>query len=135
MIRRGSFRPLLDDGIYWYKRKWGAGVHDVWRERELLLRPTELRAGIGSFFVHHRVLVRHNRQLIGKFLTDRDALARADVERMARYYVSSGMKCLKIFSTKPLTGDIARRGYEAVGPVQVIDLTACANPAATFCSA
>jgi hypothetical protein len=54
---------------------------------------------------------------------------------MARCYVSIGMKCLKTFSTKPLIGDIARRRYEAVGPVQVIDLTACADPAATFCSA
>jgi lipid II:glycine glycyltransferase (peptidoglycan interpeptide bridge formation enzyme) len=54
-------RPVLDDGIYWYKRKWGTSVHDVWRERELLLRPTGLLGGIQSFFVHHPLLIRHNR--------------------------------------------------------------------------
>jgi hypothetical protein len=124
----------LDDGVYWYKRKWGAAVHDVWHERELLLWPTGLPSGIRSFFVRHPLLVRQNRKLIGKVMTDRDALSPPDIARMARSYLSNGMRCLKIFSTRPLTEE-ARQGRENLGPVQLIDLTACADQAAAFCSA
>ena len=38
--------PLLNDGVYRYKRKWGAAVHDEWTIDELLLRPLNLAPGV-----------------------------------------------------------------------------------------
>ena len=126
--------PLLNDGIYRYKRKWGAVAHNDWPFGEILVRPLNLRGPVESFLVNQPLVVVERDGLVGKVLLAHAGVSPNDVTDIIERYASQGIRCIKIFSTRPLGPDVQQHDYGEPASVQLFDLTNSTDPAADFCA-
>ena len=126
--------PLLNDGVYRYKRKWGAAVHDEWTIDELLLRPLNLAPGVASFFVHQPAMTRERGGLAAKVLLSDEDVSPGAITDLVEHYASAGMQSLKICSLRPFGSEVRGRSYGDGVPVELIELAHAADPAAAFCA-
>ena len=127
-------RPLLNDGLFRYKRKWGTQVKDSPVPRgDILLRPLRLDKGLRSFFSHNHFIVRAENGIAGKLLLDEHPATGEDLGQAMDYYFTPGLECLKVASLHGFNGD-AERWVEAEPRVRLIDLSKTRDPAQAFCA-
>jgi hypothetical protein len=127
----GYTAPLVEGGIYQYKRKWGAGVVDDWLLDEILLRPLNFTAGVRACLANQPVIVRQAGELHGKVLLD-GPVAREKLEYIAERYSAPGMSSLKVFTTEPIAAELTQSQHGSFVPLQLIDLSRSADAAADF---
>ncbi len=127
----GYTAGLLESGIYQYKRKWGAGVVDDWLLHEIILRPQNFNVGVRALLANQPLLVRQAGKLLGKVLLDGPVSA-AKLEYVAERYSAPGMSSLKVFTTQPVAAELARSQHGSFVPLQLIDLSRSADPAADY---
>jgi hypothetical protein len=127
----GYTAPLVEGGIYQYKRKWGAGVVDDWLLDEILLRPLNFTAGVRACLANQPVLVRQAEGLHGKVLLDGPVSA-DKLASVAERYSAPGMASLKVFTTEPFAAELTQSQHGSCVPLQLIDLSHSADPAADF---
>jgi hypothetical protein len=127
-------RPLLNDGVFRYKRKWGASVHDGWSRDALSLRPQRFTPGVCSFLANHPWIVRQGDGLSGKVVFQQGALSVEAVDRCVETYSCAGLVSLQLFSFDGVD-DQARRWVadHPDHPVKLIDLSQTADPVQAFC--
>jgi hypothetical protein len=94
-------RPLLNDGVFLFKRKWGSCVCDGWSLDTLLFRPQKFVPAVVSFFAHNPLVIRKGNVLVGKILFDHEGqeCTSNDLEVIVKRYGGSGLKRLEIAST------------------------------------
>lgn len=125
--------PLLNDGVFRYKRKWGAGVHNAWKLGEIVARPFTFGPAIRSFFGNQPMIVREGDRLIGKVLVPEAAATPENIAKLIDGYASAGLHALQFFSTQPLTIPGAPTDEDPHIPTTFVDLSASSNPALDFC--
>ena len=114
--------PLLNDGIYRYKRKWGAGVH-AWPFGRMLVRPLNFGPAVESFFVHQPLVAHGRGGLVGKVMVADGALTVEGAGEIRERYLSDGLQTLQIYSARPLSSQDA-----------AIDLSRSSDAVAAFCA-
>jgi hypothetical protein len=92
-------RPVLSDGIYRYKRKWGGEIRDEWQENAFLWQVRKLTAATQAFLGAYPLVARGDTGLGASF-----HLASADADTLSgqiRASWSPGLEWLHVFSTSP----------------------------------
>ena len=123
--------PLLNDGVYRYKRKWGARIREGWDLEEILLRPMHLKPSLSGFFANQPLIARENKQLVGRILLTAPVTAE-DVEKVLDSYVSPGLQRMDLYSLCKIDPAIraAKFGDDVV--TRLIDLSTERDPLAVF---
>ena len=127
-------RPLLNDGLFQYKRKWGTIVQRSPIPRgDILLKPARLTSAVESFLSHNNFIVREGKNLVGKIfhsegILDRDILA-GIVSRCA----TDGLNALKIFCLMGYRSGTVEWARSQDENVVLIDLKNAANPVKSYC--
>jgi hypothetical protein len=132
-VHMGYSAPLLDGGVYQYKRKWGAGVRDEWLLDEMVLWPRNFGPAVAKLLRRQPMIVRQGAGLVGKVLVAEDGVSESDVARLVDRFASRGLQSLKLFSTRPWPAAVKAAQYPALAPVSFIDLGSSADPAGDFC--
>ena len=112
-------RPLLADGIFQLKRRWGGHVHDGWSRDTLFLSPTNLGPGVQGFLAGNPVITRGRDGLVGKVFLGANAAGPEDVAKAEQFYATGGLAAIRVCSLLPATAAAldaarARRGIELV---------------------
>lgn len=127
-------RPLLNDGLFRYKRKWGTYVEDSPLPRgDILLKPLRFNLPIRSLFAHNYFLTRDGKGLAGKIFFDKHKMTVKELEGIVEYYFTEGLQCIKIFSLHGFDDDAKVWEQTKASQVKLFDLSESSNPAETFC--
>jgi hypothetical protein len=126
-------RPLLNDGVFETKRRWGAAVYDDWSLESLLFRLERLTPGVETFLCNTPLLTRHDGKLIGKLMTGEAPLSAAGVRSAIRRCVSGGMDGLSIYALRGAHDDAAGGAAGSPIPVAIHDLRSSGDPLRAYC--
>jgi hypothetical protein len=118
-------RPLLNDGVFLFKRKWGSCVYDGWSLDTFLFRPQTFAQAVVSFFAHNPLVIRKENVLVGKVLFDREgqACTSADLEVLIKKYGGNGLKRLEIGSTGGYRQDALEYAQSSPHEIHLADLS------------
>ena len=123
-------RPVLADGIFQMKRRWGASVYDGWSRDTLFIRARSLSGPALEFLVRNPLVERRNGGLAGKVLVA-GAAGPEDVERMRQVYASDGIREIALHSlAAPLPA--ALEAASAAPGVKIVDLSREPDPASAY---
>jgi hypothetical protein len=125
-------RPLLTDGIFQIKRRWGAAVYDGWSRDSLFIRPRALAGAALEFLEKNPLVARADGGLVGKLLCASRPAGAEEVARAAQVYGSDGIREIRICSLKPPQPGAAEAA-RAVPGVKIVDLSGERDPAAAYC--
>jgi hypothetical protein len=129
-------RPLVNDGLFRYKRKWGTYVADSPVPRgDILLKPLRLIPPLQRFFAANSFIARDREGLCGKVLLDRGAGTIADLEEVEKNLATPGLKAIKIYCPFGFAEDAQAWAKSSESGLELVDLAACPDPAAAFCTA
>lgn len=127
-------RPVLNDGLFRYKRKWGTRVEDSPIPRgDILIRPLCFDDGVRSIFRENPFVVRDGAGLVGKILLDDGVAGRDDLESLLARFNTPGLRGLKVFSTGGFEADASRWANAPEILLSLFDLSASPDPAGDFC--
>lgn len=124
-------RPVLSDGIFQMKRRWGASVHDGWSRDTVFVRPRRLEGAALAFLLRNPLVARAGGGLVGRVLVAGAATAE-DVGRAGQVYASDGIREIRIDSLASPAPGAAEAAAMAPG-VRIVDLGREADPAAAYC--
>jgi len=130
----GPSRPLLNDGLFQYKRKWGTYVQDSRMPRgDILLKPLRFNAPIISFFVNNHFITRDRERLVGKILFNEHRLNVDDLEHIKKCYFIESLDHLKIFTLSGIEDDAREFAKIQSNKLKLFDLSDCLHPEEDFC--
>jgi len=124
-------RPVLTDGIFQVKRRWGASVHDGWSRDTLFIRPRRLAGACLELLGRSPFIARGAAGLEGRVLCAAAPASAEDVERARQQYASEGIGAIRIFSLaspEPAALEAARAGPG----ITIVDLGRESDAAATW---
>jgi hypothetical protein len=128
-------RPLLTDGLFRYKRKWGTYVEDSPVPRgDIQIRPQTLDGPLQYVFRRNPFLVRAGKGLIGKFLWGGNPATEEDLVELYEKYFTPGLERLQVVSVSGFTESARAWSEGSSVPLEIVDLRGASQPAATFCS-
>ena len=128
-------RPLLDDGLFRYKRKWGTRVEDSPVPRgDILIRPLRFDTSVRSTFRRLRFIVRDGSGLAGRILLDDGPVSREELERILTRDQTEGLERLQVFSLHGFEEEALRWFAAEAPPMALHDLQNDPDPAAAFSS-
>ena len=125
-------RPLLSDGIFQLKRRWGAHVHDGWSRDTLFFLPTRLDPATLGFLTRHPLITRCGRDLVGKVLLGSEPVRLDDVTRAGQVYASAGLRKIRLCSLQPPDPDVLAAA-RATDDIELVDLSHESEPATAYC--
>jgi hypothetical protein len=122
-------RPLLNNGIYHYKRKWGARLVDDWPNAEFQWKIRHFDKPVTAFFAAHPMIVRDKGELTGKILVTSNQTPDT-LRKLAEQSYSAGLARMQIFTA----GNVrcAEDSLADLTYLEMIDLTDTANQAERF---
>jgi hypothetical protein len=127
-------RPILSDGLFRYKRKWGTFVEDSPVPRgDILLRPLSFDEPVRAFFRRCPFVVRDGEGLAGKVLVDDRIVTAGDLEAIHEQFDTPGLDGLVVFSLAGFDQAALDRTAPDWRPLRLVDLRGEADPAAAFC--
>lgn len=129
----GFSRPLLNDGGYRAKRKWGATVYDTGSLQRLLLWPRRFSTGMVGILAGNPWLVSTNGGLVGKLLVEGGTLERAELERLVTSNSAAGIDRLHVLATGGVTSEAAGWAGDEGLALTLTDLTTVTDPIASYC--
>lgn len=129
-------RPVLNDGLFHYKRKWGTRVTASPIPRgDMLLKPLRWSTPLKSFFAHTYLIAKDNgdNHLIGKILVDTHQPTRDDIQYLVNQYDTDGLKRLHVYLSEGGNSKLSSWVESHLPQVKLIDLSRCTRPAREFC--
>ena len=130
----GTTRPLLNDGVFRYKRKWGTHVRKCRVPKgNIFVRPSRFVPSTIGFFTNNPLVVRDGNKLAGRILFSGERLTGRHLQQMKEQCMTDGLECLKIFSLSGL--EVSAMGFlkgNSVG-LKVFDLSHSRDPERDFC--
>jgi len=126
-------RALLNDGLFFFKRKWGAYV-----ERkpvpcgDILLKPLNLNEAVRSFFVHNYFITRDRKTLTAKILSNDNKLTIEGIRELVECYFSRGLDHFKIFSLKGYEHSVYESAKKEFPYLKLFDLSKSSHPERDF---
>ena len=128
-------RPLLNDGLFLYKRKWGTYVEDSPVPRgDILLWPIRFTEAIRSIFANNFFITRDGRNLTGKILYDKGTLDKNQLRDFTSRYMTPGLKHMKVYCLYDYTDAVAAWAKQEDPKIVLVDLSEVENPARAYCS-
>lgn len=128
-------RPLLSDGLFRYKRKWGTYVEDSPVPRgDILIRPQALDEPLQHVFRRNPFIVRSGRGLTGKLLWRGSPATEEDLANFHEQNFTPGLERLQVISLSGFTAGARAWVEGARPPLEIVDLTGVPQPAAAFCA-
>lgn len=126
----------LNNGIHRYKRKLGARVGNDWPYGQLLMKITNLDESVVSVFTKTPFAsMGEHGALHARIMVSQEGVSVDDIRKLGAYYACEGFERIKMFSTRPLSEQVMKTDYAALGgpPLELHDLTRSANPVVDFC--
>jgi hypothetical protein len=125
-------RPLLSDGIFQLKRRWGAHVHDGWSRDTLFFLPTRLNPATLGFLTRNPLITRCGSDLVGKVCIGTGPIQPEDVTRAEQVYASTGLRSIRLYSLQAPGPDTLAAARATAG-IELVDLSREPEPAAAYC--
>ncbi len=130
----GPSRPLLNDGVFQYKRKWGTYVENGCMPMgDILLRPLKFNIPVINFLSHHHFITRNGKKLVGRILLNNRQLNARDLEYIEKRYYSQRLDHLKIFALSGLEDGVLKAARKHSKKLRIFDLSNCLHPEEDFC--
>lgn len=124
----GPSRPLLDDGVFRYKRKWGTRLFSPrLPSGEIRLRPLKMTAAVRSILENNPWIVREQGLFYGHLLVDGQELSADRLEKIARQ-AGRGIEAVLLKSLSGFTPDI-RKQAASIPEIRLVDLSGSRLPA------
>jgi hypothetical protein len=131
-------RPVLNDGLFRYKRKWGTHVQTSPVPRgDMLLKPLRLSAPVKRFFANTFFITKDkkNNKLNGKILVDSHQVTKDDIQELINNYRTDGLNKLYIYFCDGFNANQSQWIESNFSDVKLVDLALISNPADGFCRA
>jgi hypothetical protein len=126
-------RPLLNDGLFRYKRKWGTYVEDSPVPRgDILLAPVRFSEPVKSFFRRNHFIVRDGSALVGKILVHGAAQSEDELARTYTRLYTRGLRGLKLYSLGGFPPEAYTWAEREGAALRLIDLSGSPDPADAF---
>jgi hypothetical protein len=127
-------RPLLNDGLFQYKRKWGTVVQRSPIPRgDILLKPVRSTNAVISFLNHNIFVVREGKNLIGKIFHSEGMLDQQVLAGMVSKYATAGLSALKIFCLMGYRNGTIEWACSQDINIDLIDLKNIQDPVKSYC--
>lgn len=129
-------RPVLNDGLFRYKRKWGTRVQVSPIPRgDMLLKPMHLSIPVKSFFANNFFITkdREKEKINGKILVDSYLSTKEDIQKLIDNHYTDGIKKLYIFLCNGFNSDLSSWIESNFPDVKLVDLGGLSDPADRFC--
>lgn len=126
-------RPLLADGAFRYKRKWGTIVDKFYRiEANIFFKPVLMTAGVKAFIARNPFITESPNGLRGRILLDVPASA-MDIKNCVRDYETKGLNGMDIFCIAGVQNGAGQALFKHIPQVKVYDISNSSNPELDFC--
>jgi hypothetical protein len=125
-------RPLLSDGIFQLKRRWGGHVYDGWSRDTLFFLPTHLGPANLSFLARQPLIVRCGHDLVGKVCLGAEPIQPDAVARAEQVYATAGLRATRLYSLQPPSAEAVDAARATPG-IELVDLSRESEPAAAYC--
>jgi hypothetical protein len=128
-------RALLNDGVYIYKRTWGAYVYacsDL--EGNMFVRPTNLNEPVTNIFSRNYFVTRQNDKLIARILWGDGEMSVDIMGKFVKNYYSKGLDAIRIYSLTKIGPEVAQWFEENNSFMEFVDLSDHRDPLEAFCS-
>lgn len=125
-------RPLLADGIFQLKRRWGGHVYDGWSRDTLFFHPTNLGQANLGFLTRCPLIARCGADLVGKVCLGAEPIQPDDVARAEQVYATAGLRAIRLYSLQP-PSPAALDAARATPGIELRDLSQEPVPAAAYC--
>jgi hypothetical protein len=127
-------RPLLNDGLFQYKRKWGTVVQKSPIPRgDILLKPVRETDVVKSFISHNLFVVREGKNLVGKIFHSEGRLNREDLSDIVSRYATDGLSALKIYCSMGYRNGTIEWARSLEEKIVLIDLKNIDDPVKSYC--
>lgn len=121
-------RALLNDGVYRFKRQWGARVCDGWCLDTLLIRPGSFGTATQSFLERSPLIVRSSSGLVGKMVFAGAAPKPADIKKIDGLYSSTGIDSLSLVSLPAVGEETLAAARQSPTKIGILDSSHEADP-------
>ena len=125
-------RPVLSDGIFQLKRRWGASIYDGWSRDTLFFGPRHLDGANLEFLGRTPLIARTDGSLVGKLLCGAGPAGAEDVARAEQVCVSDGIREIRIYSLQAPLPEAIEAAQKVPG-VKIVDLSREADPVTAYC--
>lgn len=126
-------RPLLSDGVFQLKRRWGGAVSDGWSHDTLFIRPNDLGPANLAFLARCPLVARSGAGLVGKAMVGREAVRAEHVARADQSYATAGLRAIRLYSLQAPTPE-ALEAARASARIELVDLSGEQAPATAYCA-
>jgi hypothetical protein len=127
-------RPLLNDGLFQYKRKWGTVVQRSPIPRgDILLKPVRETNVVRSFISHNLFVVREGKNLVGKIFYSDGILNREVLSGIVLRYATAGLSALKIYCLMGYRNGTIEWARSQDEKIVLVDLKNKKNPVVSYC--
>jgi hypothetical protein len=127
-------RPLLNDGLFRYKRKWGMRVQDSPVPRgDILLRPRRLDGPVANLFSNNSFITRDGSGICGKILYNIQKLSLPHLQDLLENQDTPGLTRLKIYAMKGIDDEARAWAIVHNSEVTLFDLSDSHAPQEVFC--
>ncbi len=125
-------RPVLTDGTFRLKRRWGGRVFDGWSLDTLMIRPNNFGQANRAFFANHPLIVRTTQGLVGKVMLDNGPVGPEAVASAAHLYATAGVDALRLDSLQPPQPG-AWDAVRSTAAIELVDLSGEPRPEIAYC--
>lgn len=134
-LHLGYARPMLNDGVYIFKKRWGGMVHPCpGVVGNMFIKPVRFTDAVRSIFSANYFLSVKDGRIISKILCEEDQLSIPFVERIARDNFSEGIDGVTVFSLGKTDPRVADWCLENAPYMKIVDLDGAKNPLEAFCA-
>ncbi|MEJ2033790.1 MAG: hypothetical protein P8Y63_12295, partial [Deltaproteobacteria bacterium] len=127
-------RPILDDGLFRYKRKWGTEIRPSPIPRgDILIKPLRFNEPMLGFFSHNHFIVREGNRLLSKVLRYKNPLSLQEIKRIQEYYFTEGLDHIKVFSMMGFDEKSQGWAENNFPKIKLVDLRFTSLPHENFC--
>lgn len=126
-------RPLLDDGAFRYKRKWGTYIDKFYRPvADIYFKTLRLNTGVKSFLAYNPFIIKTSKGFRGRVLLNTPANDK-DIKSCAKHYQTRGLNGIDIFCTAGIQYCADKYLDNNVPEIKVHDISKSPHPERDFC--
>jgi hypothetical protein len=126
-------RPLLEDGAFRYKRKWGAYIDKFYRPvPDIYFKTLHLNAGVVSYLAHNPFIVKTLSGFRGHVLLDTPASSN-DIESCACRYKTNGLNGIDIYCLAGIQNDAKKFLASDTMEINLYDISTSTHPGHDYC--
>lgn len=128
VIDFGPSRPLLDDGVFRYKRKWGTRVQGAkFPAGNILLRPLRSSLALRSIMTNNFWITRDRGRFVGQLMVQGQSMGTETLKNIAKN-CGLGINSLELKSLSGFDAAIHEAAEDMPG-IRLIDLSGSDEPA------